>query len=59
MEVGRILQGAKWQYRLVNPLTHGVHISRVFKAEMLPGRERRIPAKWSSTSLQLGSKFRC
>ena len=47
MEVRQTLVGAKWNYRLTEPIVKGVHNSTVFKAEVLPGNDPIIPSKWS------------
>jgi hypothetical protein len=43
-EVGQILDGQRWQYRLVKALGDPSQRSVAFKADILPGNETIIPA---------------
>jgi hypothetical protein len=46
LRIGQIIRGVKWNYLLVEALGNGAALSDVFKAEMIPGAESRLPGKW-------------
>ncbi|KAB8356516.1 hypothetical protein FH972_024099 [Carpinus fangiana] len=51
VEVGRIVPGARWDYRLHQLLEGGMSQSTVFKAEILPRKSDARPARWAAIKM--------
>ncbi|KAI1977064.1 hypothetical protein LOZ53_006453 [Ophidiomyces ophidiicola] len=59
LKVGSVLSGIKWRYRLIDRLGDHTVFSSVFKAEILPGSQSKVPTKFAvikTTDPQVCSK---
>ncbi|KAF2254518.1 kinase-like protein [Trematosphaeria pertusa] len=47
LHIGQMLRGAKWNYLLVEALGNQTVRSNVFKAEIVPRAQSKLPGKWA------------